>query len=628
MNTLSFLLGKLMRLCHSLNDCYPLVMIEFTLLTKLILLPISIWAQYNSIKIVKMYPQLFDLKIRYFGDRDTINEKTAMLYKQAKYHPFLSVIPLILQFILLLGVIEVVKAPELAGLTADSLVFRGVDYNTVAGEAGGWYVLFPIAAALSSLWMCHAQNRAQVLQSQQGAFNKYGIMIFSTGLSLYLGFFVSCSVTLYWIASNVFSILQMYLLNLAINPKKHIDYAALEKKEKEYEGMSSSEGTLTAEQKRRQKNDYRKFFSIANKHIVFYSEKSGFYKYYKRLIEWLIGHSNIVIHYVTSDPDDAVFALAETTQRIRPYFIGQKKLITLFMKMDAKIVVMTAPDLENYYLKRSYVCKDTEYIFVDHSMTSFNLTYRKKALDYYDTIFCPTRQDYDEVRAREKKYGLPPKNLVKTGYGTLEDLTDAFNAYEPDHEPSGRKTALIAPSHQVDNILDRCLDQVVEALTALGCFCIIRPHPQYVRRKPQQWDEITKRYGENENVRLEADFSSNETIYKSDLLVTDWSSIAYEYAFSTLRPCLFIDTEMKVINPDWQEIDVIPMDISLRNLVGRSAPPDDMEAIREAASDLIVHYADYRTRIEQTRDETVFNFMHSAEIGGKYILSRLKERKG
>ena len=223
MQSLSLLLGKLMRLFHSLTDCYPLVMIEFTLLTKLILLPISIWAQYNSIKIVKMYPQLFDLKIRYFGDRDTINEKTAMLYKQAKYHPFLSVIPLILQFILLLGVIEVVKAPELAGLTADSRVFRGVDYNTVAGEAGGWYVLFPIAAALSSLWMCHAQNRAQVLQSQQGAFNKYGIMIFSTGLSLYLGFFVSCSVTLYWIASNVFSILQMYLLNLAINPKKHSD---------------------------------------------------------------------------------------------------------------------------------------------------------------------------------------------------------------------------------------------------------------------------------------------------------------------------------------------------------------------------------------------------------------------
>lgn len=627
MNMIPILLGKLMKLCRSLNDIYPLVMVEFTLLTKIILLPISIWAQCNSIKIVKMSPQLLDLKIRFFGDRDTINEKTAELYKEAKYHPFLSVIPLALQFILLLGVIDTVKAPELAGMTVQSLTYGGVDYNAVAGTAGGWYILFPIFAALSSLLMCHTQNKSQVLQSQQGAFNKYGILILSTGLSLWLGFFVSCSVALYWTASNVFSIIQMYLLNATINPKKHIDYAMLEQKTKEFESMSAVDSSLSRELKRRQNKDYKRFFSIANKHIVFYSEKSGFYKYYKRLIEWLLSHSNIVIHYVTSDPNDAIFSLAESNPRIKPYFIGQKKLITLFMKMDARIVVMTTPDLGNYYLKRSYVRKDVEYIFTDHSMTSFNLTYRKKALDNYDTIFCPTVQDFAEIRAREKLYSLPAKNLIETGYGTLEDLTDAFEAYAAAHEKNPRPTALIAPSYQADNILDSCLDNVVEALTAAGCLCIIRPHPQYVRRKAQQWQEITDKYSGNEDVILEADFSSNETIYKADLVITDWSSIAYEYSFSTLRPCLFIDTPMKILNPDYKEIDVVPLEIDLRSRVGRSAPPEDRAAIQEAAADLIEHYEDYRARIEQVRNETVFNFMKSAEIGGKYILAKLKERK-
>ena len=168
---------------------------------------------------------------------------------------------------------------------------------------------------------------------------------------------------------------------------------------------------------------------------------------------------------------------------------------------------------------------------------------------------------------------------------------------------------------------------MVSALTELGCLCIIRPHPQYVRRKAQQWEEIEHKYKDNDNVLLESDFSSNETILKADLVVSDWSSITFEYVFSTLRPCLFIDTPMKVINPDYKEIDIVPLDIMLRNVVGRSAPPDDKEAIKQAASYLIEHYDEYHDILKKTCSENVYNFMNSAEIGGKYILSRLIKQK-
>lgn len=45
--------------------------------------------------------------------------------------------------------------------------------------------------------------------------------------------------------------------------------------------------------------------------MVFYSEKSGFYKYFQDTIAYLLSHSNLVIHYVTSDPDDQIFGIAE-----------------------------------------------------------------------------------------------------------------------------------------------------------------------------------------------------------------------------------------------------------------------------------------------------------------------------
>lgn len=46
------------------------------------------------------------------------------------------------------------------------------------------------------------------------------------------------------------------------------------------------------------------------------------------------------------------------------------------MKMDADVVVMTMPDIENYHIKRSYIRKDINYVYVPHGMDSLNMTMR------------------------------------------------------------------------------------------------------------------------------------------------------------------------------------------------------------------------------------------------------------
>lgn len=56
------------------------------------------------------------------------------------------------------------------------------------------------------------------------------------------------------------------------------------------------------------------------------------------------------------------------------------------MKMDADIVVMTTPDLDNFYLKRSYLRKDIEYIYMFHGIGSTNMVVRKGAYDHFDTV--------------------------------------------------------------------------------------------------------------------------------------------------------------------------------------------------------------------------------------------------
>ncbi|MBQ5925366.1 MAG: hypothetical protein IIX03_01490 [Paludibacteraceae bacterium] len=148
------------------------------------------------------------------------------------------------------------------------------------------------------------------------------------------------------------------------------------------------------------------------------------------MIDYLLEKSNVIIHYVTVDPNDQIFSIAERQPRIRPYYIGKTRLITLLMKMDADMVVMTCPDLDNFHLKRSYVRKDIEYVYMFHYPLSTHMVLGSHALDHYDTVFCVGKFQFAEIRAAEQLYGLPEKTLVEAGYGQLEQLHRSYQTME------------------------------------------------------------------------------------------------------------------------------------------------------------------------------------------------------
>ena len=618
--------------CYAICNNYGWAIVLFTLLSKIVLIPVSIWVQLNSIKMVKMQPEINYLNAKHFGDKDAIAEGQGDIYKKYKYNPLASMIPLIIQLIILMGLIEVIKA----GINDPSIniMFYGIDLGKVPSVVKGAYILSPVIAGLSAWIMCVCQNASNVLQSEQSAYNKYSTMIISVGLSLYLGWFVSVGVAVYWVASNLLSTAQLYILNFFINPKKYIDYEELEKSRKaldELKGLGREEKRklFGDEKTKREKQDYKRFFSVVNKKLVFYSEGSGFYKYYKGTIEYLLEHTNITIHYITSDFNDKIFELAEKNDKIRAYYIGEKKLITLMMKMDADIVVMTTPDLETYHIKRSYVRKYIEYIFVMHDMGSFNLTNRNGAVDHFDTVFCTGKHQKEEVEKIEIAKNLPKKTTVEAGYDLLDDM---IKDYESSKTVTERPVILIGPSWQVDSIMDSCIDDILEGFKNSEFDVIVRPHPQYVRHKAEKCEALKEKYKEYSNISVQTDFSSNSTVFDAAILVTDWSGICFEYAYTTKRPVIFIDTPMKVMNPEYKMIDTVPINIMLRNEIGKSIAMEDAKSTIDVAREMIANADSYSDKIEAFRNEYVYNLGHSAEISAKYIINQLKkkvaERKG
>ena len=678
-------LGWTMYLCYNLTGNYAFAIILFTVLTKLILMPVALWVQKNGIKIVKTQPELNRIKADYFGDKNRVADETAALYKRVKYNPFSNIIPMFLQITLLIGLIQVIYNPlthllrfdstlieslikltgSLTGANIDSssiqltvveaiknstytnnflavegvntgiieavrsigMNFLGFNFALVPSQAGGLTLLIPLLAGLAALALSLAQNKLNPLQADQSKAGQWGTTVFSVGISLFLGAFVPVGVGFYWIFSNLFTIAQQLLLNIIINPKKHINFEELESSKKALAALEAVGKKKPFEKdpnSKREKADYKRFFSIANKHLVFYSESSGFYKYYEKIIEELLRRSNVVIHYVTSDPDDSIFKQAETQPRIKPYYIGDKRLITLMMKMDADMVVMTMPDLGNYHIKRSYVRKDTEYVYVFHYPLSTHMVLPKGALDNYDTIFCVGEFQFDEIRKTEELYDLPAKKLVACGYGQLDKLYDAYKGL--DKSENLRKKILIAPSWQKDNILDSCIDGILDSLIGKGFDIIVRPHPEYVKRFGPRMDAVVAKYKDHvgDDLTFELDFSGNTSIFEADLVITDWSGTAFEFSFITCKPSIFIDTTPKINNPEYTKLGIEPLEFSLRDQIGIRIDPSELGTLLEKVNQLSDETDKYKEKILEIRNRYISNFGHSGEVGCRYILDSLK----
>jgi YidC/Oxa1 family membrane protein insertase len=275
--------------------------------------------------------------------------------------------------------------------------------------------------------MCIIQNKINVLQIEQSAASQWGMTIFMIAFSTYFAFIVPNGIGLYWIFGNLFSIPVMYLVNIIYSPKKYIDYATLNKmKEKEKENAE-----IKKKNNKLSKQHYKELCkgdTLQKMNLMFYSEQSGFYKYFENIIKALLNKTDEPIYYITSDPNDKIFEIG--IDQIKPYYISGNQLIALMMKLECKMVVMTTPDLEKYHIKRSKMKRDIEYVYTDHGCTSINLTYRTGALDYFDTIFAVSKHQGVEVRQIEQLRNAKKKRIVKVGYGLIDNLIDSYNSLE------------------------------------------------------------------------------------------------------------------------------------------------------------------------------------------------------
>jgi len=357
--------------------------------------------------------------------------------------------------------------------------------------------------------------------------------------------------------------------------------------------------------------------------IVFYAEHEGYYPYFEGLIEKLVGKYKQMLCYVSSDPNDPI--LKTPKPHLKTFYIN--KLVPLFMVfINCKVFVMTLTDLNQFHLKRSI--NPVHYVYVFHSLVSTHMVYRFGAFDHYDSILCCGPHQIEEIRKHEEINELPPKKIVKAGYYRLDRIYKGYKKYSSGELSAIAKASiLIAPSWGPDNILESCGERLVEHLLEEGYEVIVRPHPETVRRSSALVNLFATKFGDDQKFTLETSIATDDSLFRADVLISDYSGISLEYAFGTERPVLFIDVPPKIHNQRFNELGIEPLELSLREEIGIIVSLENLDSMPQVISNLMGHKAFWKRRIAELRGQNVYAFGKSAEIGAQYIIDLSLDKK-
>jgi YidC/Oxa1 family membrane protein insertase len=133
---------------------YGWSIVIFTIIIKLILLPLDLKSRKSMRRMSDLQPQISKLQKKYANDKEKLNQKTAELYKKERISPLSGCLPMLLSFpvlIAMFGAMRMVANTELAKQTIDLVV-----YGTQTNQGWLW---------VKNLWMPDSPFATIVAQS-------------------------------------------------------------------------------------------------------------------------------------------------------------------------------------------------------------------------------------------------------------------------------------------------------------------------------------------------------------------------------------------------------------------------------------------------------------------------------
>lgn len=189
-----------------------IAIILFTILTRLLILPLTIKQLQSSRKMQALQPAMAELRRKYGKDQQRVTEEMTKLYRENKVNPAGSCLPLLIQLPIFLGVWQAVY--RLLNASSVTETFLGVNLGQAAWQNGQFhglqYLVLPVLSVLLQL-MVSVMAQPKIQDPQQKAMSQ--AMLLMPLVFGYISFTFNQGAVLYWVTGSLFAVVQQFFIS-------------------------------------------------------------------------------------------------------------------------------------------------------------------------------------------------------------------------------------------------------------------------------------------------------------------------------------------------------------------------------------------------------------------------------
>ena len=274
--------------------------------------------------------------------------------------------------------------------------------------------------------------------------------------------------------------------------------------------------------------------------LVIFSDDKRYWQTFEPVIRELDSRS-FDVRYMTASPDDP--ALQSTYPHLHAEFIGKgNKAFARLNFVKAELLLATTPGLDVYQWKRS---RDVRYyVHLPHAANDATTSYRSFGLDFFDAVLLSGEYQETAMRKLEQLRHEPQKEAVIVGIPYMDEMVRRLESCPA--LPPHPRTVLVAPTWGASSIFNKYGTAFIDALIHTGYRIILRPHPQSFTADRELMDTLMSAYPDSDQLEWNRDPDNFEVLRRSDIMISDYSGVIFDFALVFDKPVICADTEMSV----------------------------------------------------------------------------------
>lgn len=351
--------------------------------------------------------------------------------------------------------------------------------------------------------------------------------------------------------------------------------------------------------------------------LVVYSDDKRYWNVFKPICMELMGRGQKVT-YLTSSSDDPALELKNVLFSASYIGEGNKPFAKLNF-LNANVLVSTTPGLDVYQWKRS---KGIDYyVHVLHAANEI-AGYRMFGIDYYDALLLSGDYQVRDARNLEKLRNLKEKEIRIVGLPYMDEMVKRLDMSEK--VVSKERTVLLAPSWGPSSILNKFGEAIIDELIKTGYHIIIRPHPQSFTSEKEMIERLMSKYPDSDKLEWNRDNDNFDVLNKSDILISDFSGVVFDYTLVFDKPLIYADTEFDKAPYDAWWLDTPYWTMTAVERLGEKLTKDNLKNIKNIIDECINNpkYAEKRLEV---RNETWQKRGEGARLTADFLMEKIKE---